>query len=275
MTRFLVFPYFNEAEVVEIKLAEMEPWYDAVVIVEGNRTYSGNPREYDFPKHDWSRWEGKIRYKQIDLPLFPGVEGIMPEQDFQATENGAWFREEYLRNSPLGQMPDLEDDDLVLLTDADEIVKPQELFKVEERVVSEKVMRFNLPQYVMHLNWRWSWEPFAVARMAMGDLVRQLGIQGVVRGVDARQVPYNDLGWHFSYMGGRERARFKVENAAHIELAKHADNVERSFETGEDLFGRGETYQLHEAPVDELPMYVQQNYDRFRWMLGPGLEVEA
>ena len=100
MTRFLVFPYFNEAEVVEIKLAEMEPWYDAVVIVEGNRTYAGAMREYDFPNHDWSRWEGKIRYKQIELPLFPGVEGVQPAQAFEATPNGAWFREEYSAQLP-------------------------------------------------------------------------------------------------------------------------------------------------------------------------------
>jgi len=266
--RWLVFPYFNEAEVVEIKLAEMESWFDAVVIVEGNRTYAGAERELDFQKHDWSRWEGKIRYKAIDLPLFPGFEGLQPSQDFTAVANGAWLREEYLRNSPLSLMPDLEDDDVVLLTDADEIVKPDVLRRLESYSV-----RFHLPQYVMHLNWRWVWEPQAVARITTGGQIMQKSIQGVVRGMEGEMRPVmGDMGWHFSYMGGRERARYKIMQAAHIELAKHAGNVERSFETGEDLFSRGASYQLYEAPLDELPEYVQQNYERFEWMFGDKLD---
>ena len=167
-------------------------------------------------------------------------------------------------------MPDLEPEDKVLLTDADEIVKPDVAFRLEDYFV-----RFHLPQYVMHMNWRWVWEPQAVARFATGAQILQHGIQGIVRGLEAEARPVmGDMGWHFSYMGGRERAKHKITQAAHIELARYgtSDNVGRCFTTGEDLFGRGASYQLYSAPLEELPEYVQQNYEKFEWMFGDELD---
>jgi beta-1,4-mannosyl-glycoprotein beta-1,4-N-acetylglucosaminyltransferase len=278
--RWLVFPYFNEAEVVEIKLGELGHWADVIVVAEGNRTYAGEEREYQFDKEKrWHPWHDKIRYLPVDLPLFPGIEGIQPSQAFQQANNGAWMREEYLRNAPSALMNDLMPQDIVLLTDADEIpsLKTVEMYEknliaTEERP-SDQVIRFNLPQHLLYLNWRWTWEPQAVARLATGYQVLRRGIHDVVRDDATPLAGVTDGGWHFSYMGGRERVIHKITQAAHIELARYGtwDNVGRCFVTGEDLFGRGEDYQLVSVPFETLPSYVKSYRNHFDWMLGEEL----
>ena len=279
MTRWLISPYINEAEIFEIRLAELGDWADVIVVVEGNRTYAGSEREYDFPKQSkrWKPWEDKIRYAKIDLPIFPGgSEGLMPGQAFQATNNGAWSREVMLRGSLIKLMEDLHMEDPVLMTDADEIVRREVIEREEEnlfKLPGYPVVRFALPQHILYLNWRWPVVQGAVARLAHGSIIRQQGLQTIVRG-EGSLVMGEDLGWHLAYMGGPERVKYKIQQAAHIELARYGTdaNIAHSYETGMDLFGRHE-FQAYSVDTSCLPEYVQKNSSKFKKLMGPDIHA--
>ena len=287
MTRWLVSPFFNETEVMEIKFGELGEWADVIVIVEGNRTFAGEERECIFPD-EMDRFAGlanEIRYVPIDMPVFrDAFEKRDAYSDFRMVDNGAWAREHHLRDAPLTVMPDLAADDIVLISDADEIVKLDVLEAAEfdmllnDPLLHNRVIRFNLPQHVMWLNWRWDWEPQSVARLASGATIQKYGIEWTTRGLNPQAVewPGENLGWHFAYMGGRERIIHKIRSAAHIELVRFAtnDNVGRCMTTGEDLFGRVDC-RCHSVDVRDLPSYVVENLSLFESMIGPELRQEA
>ena len=274
MTRWLISPYFNEAEVFEIRLAELGDWADVIVVAEGNRSYAGTERDYDFPRHSqrWEPWAEKIRYIEVDLPLYYDHEDKQPMQPFHSCINGPWLREEGLRASLLSAMDDLSDDDVVLASDADEIVRLESVERLERDVFKTPVLCFELPQYVMHLNWRWATEQGAVARLVRGSALRREGVQKIVRGGGHPLVHGKEHGWHFSYMGGLDRMLYKINQAAHIELRDWAKeiNITRCLRTGEDMFGRFE-HQSYSVPITDLPAYVQRNPERFQLLMGPEL----
>lgn len=271
MTRWLISPYFNEAEVFEIRLAELGDWADVIVVAEGNRTYAGTEREYEFPKEEqrWKPWEEKIRYLQVDLPLFQDFEGRMAMQPFHSCISGPWLREQALRQSLVTAMRDLDDNDVVLMSDADEIVRREVAERMQHDIFKTPVLSFALPQHVMYLNWRWPAEVGAVARFVSGATLRRDGMETIVRGGGYPLVHGQDHGWHFAYMGGLERILYKIRQAAHTELRDWATttNVSHSLLTGQDIFGRYE-HQAYSVPLSDLPAHVQQNPERFGLLLG-------
>lgn len=274
MTNWLISPYFNEAEVYEIRLAELGDWADVIVVTEGNRTYAGAEREYDFPKNAkrWKPWAEKIRYLEVDLPIHPGgIEDLMPQQAFHAIYNGPWAREQTLRGEAIKRMEDLGANDAVLISDADEIVRREVVEREAANLHKVPVIRFNLPQHVMYLNWRWEQEQGAVARLASGREIRLQGIQMVARG-DYSVALGEDMGWHFSYMGGPERVIHKIQQAAHVELARFGNerNVEECYKSGMDLFGRSE-FHCYSVETSTLPEYVQKNASKFKSLMGPAI----
>ena len=274
MTRWLISPYFNEAEVFEIRLAELGDWADVIVVAEGNRTFAGTEREYEFPKENrrWEKWAKKIRYVEVDLPLYQDHEGKMAMQPFHSCINGPWLREQGLRGSLVSMMSDLDDDDVVLMSDADEIVRRETVERLERDVFKTPVLCFDLPQHVMYLNWRWPTEVGAVARLVRGSELRKKGVEKIARGGGYPIVNGDNHGWHFAYMGGLDRILYKINQAAHTELRPWAKsvNVSHCLITGQDIFGRYE-HQAYSVPLADLPEYVQQNPEQFQLLLGADL----
>ena len=63
------FTFFNELDLLEIRLKTMDKFVDYFVIVEANKTFSGAPKESIFLKNQkrFEKWKSKIRYKFIEL----------------------------------------------------------------------------------------------------------------------------------------------------------------------------------------------------------------
>lgn len=278
MTRWLVSPFFNEADVFEIRLGVMGDWADRIIVAEGDLTYAGAKRELVFPQHAerWRPWAKKISYVPVEMPVFE-KEHFSYSRSFQAGTGGAWKREELLRNAPLSVMEDLHPDDFVFLSDADEIVRPELL---EERELVDPQLYspilWNLPQHVMHLNWRWPDEVGAVARLVSGRSILESNIQSMVRDVRISAQSTKRCGWHFSYMGGKDMVVHKIKQAAHQELAHHADDeehIERCLRTGRDMFKRTNRGAIS-VPLTELPTYVGKNLSKFVHLFGPEIEED-
>ena len=66
-----VFSFYNEFDVLEIRLQEMWDTVDYFIILESNVTYVGNPKSYLFEenKERYARYMDKIRHIKLDVPL--------------------------------------------------------------------------------------------------------------------------------------------------------------------------------------------------------------
>ncbi len=105
-------PFYNEFTMLRMRLAEMADWVDEFVIVEATKTFTGLDKPLNFldRKAEFAAFEDKISHVAVDhIPPYIDTawsRGLLP-----AGHGGS-------RGSPAVTGAD----DLVLLTDADEII---------------------------------------------------------------------------------------------------------------------------------------------------------
>ena len=66
------FTYFNEKELVELRLKYLDPIVDYFVIIESNVTFTGKKKEWNFPEvleKNLKKFSNKIKYHQLKIDL--------------------------------------------------------------------------------------------------------------------------------------------------------------------------------------------------------------
>ena len=106
-----VFPFFREFDLLELRLAVLDSIVDRFVIVEGTRTFSGQPKPLWFDEHRdrYAKWLPKIRHVVVD-----------DGPDFR----DPWLYENHQRNAGARGLGDLPDDAQLIVSDRDEIPNP-------------------------------------------------------------------------------------------------------------------------------------------------------
>ena len=107
------FPFFNELELLEIRLAELAPVVDRFLLVEATQTFTGKPKPLYFEQNKDRFAQYAIEHVVID-PHPPDV--VTP-----------WQRENYPRHVMRERLcaMGLSPTDIVLLSDLDEIPRAE------------------------------------------------------------------------------------------------------------------------------------------------------
>ena len=102
------FTYFNEELLLELRLNYLDEIVDKFVIVEANKTFSGNPKKQNFDINKFEKFKDKIIYVFLE--------------DLPETDN-PWVRESFQRNyiQEVLKKENAKDDDIVIVSDVDEI----------------------------------------------------------------------------------------------------------------------------------------------------------
>ena len=180
-----VFPINDELLMLKVKLEEMHSWVDHFVIVEAASTFTGRPKPLHFEraKSQFSEFSDKIVHVVVD--------------SFPPWASTAWAREFYQRDCGLRGLADLcGEDDIVLITDVDEIVDR----KIEGRLdipFASLAMRsygyfFNLERLEARQS-RWGAAVRAGFLRKVGPSYLRLGLPHY-----AKAFNLEDAGWHFS-----------------------------------------------------------------------------
>lgn len=153
MTVWSCSPFLNELDVLEIRLAELDPVVDIFVLVEATMTHSGIPRDLVFPDHyrdRFSEWAHKIRY------LVAGFSGA----------EANWARERSQREQLGRGLVGLRPDDLVIVSDVDEVVSAD---TVRAALDGDLPLPCSLsfPIHPYRLDWRWDTLEDGFARCTM------------------------------------------------------------------------------------------------------------
>ena len=263
--------FLNELDVLEIRLAELADVVDVFVLVEATSTHMGDPRTLVFPKYEDTRflpWKDQIRYLAIDFP-----EGM-----------GNWQRENYQRTQAGLAMEDLQQDDLVIISDLDEILSAETVRRI---LAGEFPIPCNLsfPIHPYRLDWKWDILEDGFNRCTLihgSDLEKvENGFAGIheamvnnnMIGRPGRIGLVGDYGWHFTYIGNEHRIVDKAESIADdwVKGVATLDKAKLAIETGVDVFGRKDRPSSR-VPLSELPQYVQDNQEKFAHILG-GLDA--
>ncbi|MFN0123280.1 MAG: hypothetical protein ACKV2V_22485 [Blastocatellia bacterium] len=266
------FPFNNELDVLEVRLNELYPVIDRFVLVEASRTHAGQPKPMHFQEHRarFAPFSDKLAYVPVD---------DMPDG------GDAWVRENFQRNCIARGLTDLRDEDLVLVSDADEI--PRHEVVAALRQYSHDLFGQRLPMFYYRFNYfnHAGTEPHQVWSIGVrgrkfhsGQSARELAynMAGVknwlqVKRRKGRIIP--EAGWHFSWLGDESHVIYKHQSYAHQEQYDPALmarlNIERLIAAGSDHLDAGRAWTIVEID-DYFPRHLVENYARFSRLIAPG-----
>lgn len=279
------FTFFNELDLLEIRLNTLKDVVDRFVIAEATRTHTGRPKELVFEKNRkrFAEFSDKIEYVVVD--------NLLPESEvLKDSYNLPWVNENRQRNALIKGLRDAFHDDIVLLSDLDEIPRAQSVAKAEEYLEGESSsVRLELRSYNFYINYencscpKWLMGTIAAK---YGDLIGEELLSGVKydrytqksenQGIALHKLRFvnsgivlHDAGWHFSFLGGIDAIQKKLAAFSHSEFGNvPREMLEARLRRGCDLFGRNGKF--FGVPLDaSFPEFVVENQMRFRELIFP------
>lgn len=247
------FIFNNEIDLLELRLSILDDVVDKFVIIEGNKTFSGNSKESNFIAH-WDRfkkWEDKIIYKFFEMP------------DFDVS----WDREIYSRNYYLS-LPDFNDEDIIISSDLDEIPNPEAIRCVNDWIDDENHFTFQMNFYMYYLN-NFMTSNWFGTRVATYKYLKDKTIDDIREATEDESRISGPIidngGWHFSYFGGKEMIKKKIESFSHTEHNNEQtkSNIEGNLKSNSDLFNRNVSFKVIEMTEDEYPEYILNNKEKY------------
>ncbi len=225
MKVFDCFVFYNELELLELRLNELNEVVDYYVLVESRKTFTGLDKVLVFAenKNRFSEYLDRIIHVVIDeLPV----------------EKGAWEAEFFSRNSILNGLNDADDDDLIIISDVDEIPNPAVI--KNSCIDQPNVLAQRLYYYFINCRQNQIWNGSIITKKKFLTTPQDLR--------DKRnQLPaIPDGGWHFSFLGGAERIVSKIKAYAETdtcyEKTTSVEFIKDKIMRGEDIFDRTEDY---------------------------------
>lgn len=270
------FMFFNELDLLEIRLYELCDVVDYFVLVEATKTHTGK----DKPLYYWENrdrfWEfqDEIIYICVeDMPITKGeIEATLTNQDrhwieskYQTEDN--WVRERFQRNAIMRALQDADPEDIIIISDADEIVRASALQEALPNLCEgSNAVEQTLNTY--YINWRCTNMPWWGSKIIRRKFLTGETTPSEVRfHTPACKYIYNG-GWHFGYLGGADAIREKIKAFAHQEFntPEVLNAVDSRLTHKNDALGR--LYQYKVVPIDEqFPKYLRDNLNKFDWMV--------
>jgi beta-1,4-mannosyl-glycoprotein beta-1,4-N-acetylglucosaminyltransferase len=279
---FDCFTFFNELDLLEIRLNEMSCIVDKFVLVEATSTFTGQKKPLFFN-------ENKSRYGQFsDKIIHIIVEDMSHVNNEFTKKSSAWAREYHQRDQILRGLRFADPNDLILVSDVDEIVSAEKLGRALLERHPGSLSIFTLSNHLYYLNRQSIENPDWVLGPRMIEfkyltspqklrMTRIIGSKRITnplaRNLHTRILNYlksgipNPItihpkgGWHFSSVGSWENYRQKVQAFSHEEIKQHGIYLDES------VFQKRVSSGTQTVKIDELPVYIQQNQERFRHII--------
>lgn len=273
MTVWSLTPLFNELDLLEVRLRELDEVVDVHVISEAETTYAGEAKPLHFVDHRerFEPWLDRIRYVVADRPD--------PTPMQRSGDRRRWGRENGQRAALGDALDGMKPNDIVLLSDMDEIPRAEWIKGLHAHPI-QGVIAPAIPMHLYRVGLRIVEPQPSLLRAARGKVLtgktpedfRRERSRPPVGRAPRPEDAVTRFGWHLSYAGGVEAIRYKVRNAAHPE-EDVADwlRVERLIECiaeGQDHRGN-RRHHLELAPEYGWPRAIRENPDRFRTLIDP------
>lgn len=278
---FDCFPFFNELDLLEIRLHELSDVVDRFVLAESTVTFSGKPKPLIFA-------ENRDRYAKF----LDRIEHIVVD-DTPSDVRSPWDRRTHQSNSLARGLTRMNGDDIIIFSDVDEIPRASAIRAAPEYLQTPyDVLCIELRMYNYFVNFeseeRWLRSgPRAIRYRNLGRIepLRKVkgpvsgGLRNAMRGLRAayemgrplRRTLIRDGGWHFTYLGGMEAILNKVKSyAGHATVSDEILDPERlaaRIRSGLSVDVNNNT-RLRYRPLDNnFPRYLLENRERFDMLI--------
>jgi beta-1,4-mannosyl-glycoprotein beta-1,4-N-acetylglucosaminyltransferase len=246
---FDCFTFFNENDVLEIRLEELYPVVDKFLIVESNVTFRGEYKGLNFDFDRFSKYFDKIIYDPCEYN--PNI------------FSSAWEREIHQRNHISQIKNRLELDDIVIISDVDEIPRRS----VIENIELNYHARLRLDKFSYGINMLTD-EGNSAVRVVRAQALKDKTPQEIRKSEPSHII--DNAGWEFSSLGTAEEILYKLKSFSHSEFDTPQLTVEALKErmaNGEDIVGRGMKHTIVDID-DTWPEAIKNNpeyWSKYKW----------
>lgn len=200
---FDCFTFYDELDILEIRLNELEDIVDVFVICECPFDFRGRPKPLTFleNKERFARWLPSIRHITAARPP-------LQVPDTKSVE--VWDNEGYQRNSIGIALDDCSPGDIIVVSDVDEIPSKDALRRVSR---DGKVTQIVLDVFHYNLNWHDvnnTWYVQDVRAVSYGGFSLANGLR-----THPPCYTHRDGGWHFTWFGGAGKIAQKATWYSH------------------------------------------------------------
>jgi len=233
---FDCFMFHNELDLLEIRFKILDPIVDVFVISESKTTHSGKPKPlyFELNKDRFKKWDNKIRY-------------VIHDEKY----NDPWLAERKQRDAIKLAWDDATDNDIMIITDMDEIPNPFSISEYIKNPVGIKTLEMDLYYCTLENKAKGKWVsakilPYSIAKNMTPTDIRYTDTE----------INIKDAGWHLSYFYDINGIIDKFESYAHTENNnEHIKNPERilkSIQEGTDIIDRGPEFtNIKVNPLNE------------------------
>ena len=133
-------PFFNEVDILLLRLNILNPYVDRFVIEESTVTFSGEPKELVFEKN-----------KELFKEFLPKITHIVVD-DTPIEGADTFIRDYYQKNQLIKGLKDATSDDVIIFSDADEIPNPVVLSDIIRNFDKTKVYHLAQRNFYVFVN---------------------------------------------------------------------------------------------------------------------------
>jgi len=231
------FIFYNEIELLNYRLNILHKVVDYFIIVESRHTFIGKekPLFFELNKSVFEKFQDKIIHIIVeDFPhKYPNINISNGEQ---------WNNERYQRNCIKNGFDKikLNDDDILVITDIDEIPNRDILEKIKNNEINITINVLEMDFYYCNLNHKKKVK-WPSARIISYDFYKKLSLTiNDIRFYSCSEIL--NAGWHLSYFGNGEFIKNKIENFSHQELNipiyTDIKNINKRLISNADVFDR-------------------------------------
>ena len=295
MKIFDCFMYFDEEQVLDLRLNVLYQNVDYFVIVESIYNHKGEKRNLLFNSQKFEKFNDKIIYLVYDK--IPQLVEPIKETDNEKEKDGkyimnALYRENAQRDFILEGLKSAKKDDLILISDVDEIPKLSSvnLNQIKNEIILFKQDMFYYKYNLVLPNFKWT----GTKAVKKKNLISPQWL----RNVKDRKYPFyridtffsdkkyidikiiNDGGWHFSNIKSPEMIEHKLRSYLHH---REFDQVSLSIEEINELIKKkqaiydlrvdkrvnkvGNGVILENFEMKKLPNHINDNIDKYKnWL---------
>ena len=283
------FMYYDEDLILDIRLNILNEFVSYFVICEANFNHNGTKRDLQFDIKKFPKFKHKIIY--IPLEEQPKNTKIINSSDNLIIKNSkildnALIRENFQRNYLYTEIKNFDDEDLIIISDLDEIPDLTKfLYNAKVTFFEQKMFyyKFNL----IHKNFLWYGSKIVKKKHLISPQW--------LRNIKSKKYPlwrfdiifsktkYNNInfieggGWHFTNIKSAEKIDFKMKNFLHhLEYEESGLNVkdvekivaEKKVFYNHNADKRKKKWDaqifLERADEHQLPEYIIKNKVRFK-----------
>lgn len=295
MKIFDCFMYFDEEVVLEVRLNTLDKYVDYFVIVESSFTHKGDNKNLMFNHNKFQKFKNKIIYLVYDKQP-KGIE-VVNENDSEDEKSrkyilNAALRENGQRNFIQNGLNKAEDNDIILISDVDEIPN---LSEVNFNNISEKIVMFHQDMFYYKFdlkipNLLWTGTKSCRKKYLLSP-------QWLRNVKDRKYFPFridilfsekkyssikfiSNGGWHFSNIKTAEEIEYKLKSYLHHrefdEQSLSVEEIQNIIENKKAIYDLkvdkrvnkiGDGSKLVKIKFEKLPIYIQQNkHNYMKWL---------